>query len=135
MASIDVNSTTSGKRANVVFRRRQAESMQICNVTHHVMRYHMIMIKTFADKETEAVFSDEKSRIVPPDLLKRARRKLFAIDAAKTPEDLRMPPGNRLHQLHGDRAGQYSISVNDQWRICFTFEGGDAFNVELCDYH
>ena len=99
------------------------------------MRYNTDMIKTFANSETELVFSDGKAKSLPPDLLGRARRKLYAIDAAKCIEDLRMPPGNRLHLLKGDRAGQYSISINDQWRICFSFTDGDAFDVELCDYH
>ena len=104
-------------------------------VTCHVMRYNSDMIKSFADNETEAVFSDGKSKVLPAEVLKRARRKLFAIDAAQRVEDLRMPPGNRLHALRGDRAGQYSLSVNDQWRICFAFQDGDAYDVELCDYH
>ena len=99
------------------------------------MRYNTAMIKTFANSETESVFSDGKAKGLPPDLLGRARRKLYAIDAARTVEDLRMPPGNRLHQLKGDRAGQYSLSVNDKWRICFSFSDGDAYDVELCDYH
>ena len=93
------------------------------------------MIKSFANSEAESVFSDGKSKKLPPDLLRRARRKLFAIDAAQRVEDLKMPPGNRLHVLKGNRSGQYSISVNDQWRICFTFKDGDAHDVELCDYH
>ena len=107
----------------------------LLDVTRHVMCYSLAMIKTFANNETESVFSDGRAKTLPPDLLGRARRKLYAIDAAKTLEDLRMPPGNRLHQLKGNRAGQHSISVNDQWRICFTFSEGDAFDVELCDYH
>ena len=99
------------------------------------MRYNAFMIKSFANSETEEVFSDGVSRALPPDVIGRARRKLFAIDAACVIGDLRTPPGNRLHKLAGDRAGQYSISVNDQWRICFEFRGGDAYAVELCDYH
>lgn len=93
------------------------------------------MIETFATDDTESVFSDGMSKSLPPDVLKRARRKLFAIDAASNIEDLRTPPGNRLHALKGDRAGQHAISVNDQWRICFVFDKGDAYDVELCDYH
>ena len=103
----------------------------MCHVTH----YNHLMIKTFANNETESIFSDGKSKALPPELLSRARRKLFALDAAQCLDDLRMPPGNRLHQLKGDREGQHAISVNDQWRICFTFSDGDAFDVELCDYH
>ena len=99
------------------------------------MCYNSGMIKSFANTETEELFSDGVSKALPPDVLRRARRKLFAIDAACTVEDLRNPPGNRLHQLKGDRSGQYAISVNDQWRICFTFENGDACDVEICDYH
>jgi len=93
------------------------------------------MIKSFANPESEELFSSGKSSSLPPDILKRARRKLYAIDAACSVDDLRSPPGNKLHQLKGNRQGQYAISVNDQWRICFAFEGGDAYDVEVCDYH
>lgn len=93
------------------------------------------MIKTFADKHTEQVFADGQSKALPPDVLARARRKLFAVDSAAVVLDLRMPPGNRLHALKGDREGQWALSVNDQWRICFRFEGGHAYDVEICDYH
>ena len=72
---------------------------------------------------------------LPPDIVRRAIRKLDMIDSAHRIDDLRMPPGNRLHSLSGDREGQWAISVNDQWRICFRFEDEDAFDVELCDYH
>ncbi|MHB1324220.1 MAG: type II toxin-antitoxin system RelE/ParE family toxin [Coriobacteriia bacterium] len=75
-----------------------------------------------------------KARRVPPDLAKRAGRKLEQVNAAARVEDLRVPPGNRLHPLVGDRQGQHSISVNDQWRTCFRFEDGDAYDVEFCDY-
>ena len=93
------------------------------------------MIKTFADKHTERLFLDGASKLLPATVAARAIRKLDMVDAAERVEDLRMPPGNRLHRLQGDRFGQYSISVNDQWRICFRFEGTDAFAVEVCDYH
>jgi len=72
---------------------------------------------------------------VPPDIARRALRKLEAVHAASQLDDLRVPPGNRLHALKGDRAGQHAIAVNDQWRVCFRFEKGDAYDVELCDYH
>lgn len=72
---------------------------------------------------------------MPPDVAARAVRKLEQVNAATGVEDLAVPPGNRLHPLEGDRHGQYSISVNDQWRICFRFEDGDAYEVEFCDYH
>lgn len=93
------------------------------------------MIRTFADKDTEELFLHGESKRFPPDVLRRAIRKLDMVDNAFRIDDLRVPPGNRLHALRGDREGQYSISVNDQWRICFRFEGEDAFDVELCDYH
>ncbi len=93
------------------------------------------MIKSFADKQTEQFWVTGTLGHLPPDIERRALRKLSAIDATDQLESLRVPPGNRLHALEGDRAGQHSISVNDQWRVCFRFEDGDAFDVEICDYH
>jgi proteic killer suppression protein len=93
------------------------------------------MIKSFADKHTQELYETGKSKRIPPDVRKRAVRKLDYIDLATRLEDLKVPPGNRLHELETDRKGQYSISVNDQWRICFRFIDGDAFDVELTDYH
>ncbi len=101
----------------------------------HVTQYARLVIKTFADKQTEQFYVTGKSRRVPPDVARRVLRKLTAIDAAEQVELLRVPPGNRLHALGGDRAGQFSVSVSDQWRICFRFEDGDAYDVEICDYH
>ena len=93
------------------------------------------MIKTFADKQTQQLYVIGKARRVPPDMAKRAARKLEQVNAATRVEDLKVPPGNRLHPLEGDRQGQHSIPVNEQWRICFKFEDGDAYEVEFCDYH
>ena len=93
------------------------------------------MIRGFRDDETEKVFRREHSRKLPEDIQRRAHRKLLLLDAAEELEDLRLPPGNRLEQLVGDRAGQHSIRVNDQWRVCFRWEQGDAFEVEITDYH
>jgi proteic killer suppression protein len=93
------------------------------------------MIKTFADKQTHQLYLSEKTKRFPLDVANRAIRKLEYVDLASSLEDLKVPPGNRLHRLEGDRKGQYSISVNDQWRICFRFEDGDAYDVEICDYH
>ena len=93
------------------------------------------MIKTFADKQTQQLYLTGKARRVPPDVAKRAARKLEQVNAATRVEDLKVPPGNRLHPLEGDRQGQHSISVNDQWRICFRWQGSDAFDVEIVDYH
>lgn len=93
------------------------------------------MIKTFADKRTAAIFEGFQVRRLPHEIQGTARRKLKQIDAAATLDSLRVPPGNRLEQLKGNRAGQWSIRINDQWRICFEWVDGDAFNVEIADYH
>jgi proteic killer suppression protein len=93
------------------------------------------MIRSFADRWTEELFVSGRSKRYPPDILKRAVRKLEYVDLTVRLDDLRIPPGNRLHALSGDRAGQHAVSVNDQWRVCFRFADGDAFDVELCDYH
>ncbi len=93
------------------------------------------MIKTFADKHTEALYLTGRSRRLPPDLHQRAVRRLEFLEYAATLDDLKVPPSNRLHALKDDRSGQYSISINDQWRICFTFRDGDAYDVEITDYH
>jgi toxin HigB-1 len=93
------------------------------------------VIKTFADKRTKRLYESGKAKRFPADVAKRAARKLEYVDLAVTLDDLRTPPGNRLHTLEGDRKGQHSISINDQWRVCFRFEDGDAYNVEVCDYH
>lgn len=93
------------------------------------------MIKTFADKRTAAIFEGYQVRRLPREIQENARRKLKQIDAAATLESLRVPPGNRLEALRGDRSGQWSIRINDQWRVCFEWAGGDAFNVEIADYH
>lgn len=92
------------------------------------------MIRSFADKQTAALFAGYLVRALPNQMQNRARAKLFAIDAAKQREDLRIPPGNRLEALHGNRKGEYSIRVNDQWRICFAWRNGEAWNVEIVDY-
>ena len=93
------------------------------------------MIQSFADKVTAAVFRGLVVRRLPHDLQRIARRKLRQLDQARRLEDLRIPPGNRLEALHGDRAGQFSVRVNDQWRPCFVWQDGDAFEVQLTDYH
>lgn len=93
------------------------------------------MIKTFADKHTRDLYATGGSRRFPPDIARRAARKLEYIDLATRLDDLKVPPGNRLHELGRDRKGQHSICVNDQWRICFRFIDGDAYDVEITDYH
>ena len=93
------------------------------------------MIKTFADQHTQALYETGESRRLPPDIVRRAVRKLEYVDLATNLSDLQAPRGNRLHALRGDRLGQHSISVNDQWRLCFCFVDGDAYDVEITDYH
>ena len=93
------------------------------------------MIKTFADKRTQELYLTGKATRCPSDVAARAARKLEHVDLATSLDDLKVPPGNRLHRLEGDREGQHAIAINDQWRICFRFEAGDAYDVEVCDYH
>jgi len=93
------------------------------------------VIRSFTDKDTERLFTTGHSKQLPADLLRRARRKLEYVDLATCLDDLRVPPGNRLHKLEGSRKGQYAIAINDQWRICFRFSEGGAYDVEVTDYH
>ncbi len=93
------------------------------------------MIRSFRDKATERLFEREPMKRMPPSLQRSALRKLLVLDAAESLNDLRAPPGNRLEKLTGDREGQYSIRVNEQWRICFRWSEGDAEDVEITDYH
>lgn len=93
------------------------------------------MIKTFANPETERVWNGERSRKLPPDIQKRALDKLKMLNSARQIDDLSNPPSNRLHDLKAERTGQYSISINRQWRICFVWKDGHAERVEIVDYH
>ena len=93
------------------------------------------MIKTFADKKTHELYRTARSRRFPPGVIKRAVRKLEHLNAAPMLDHLKIPPGNRLHDLGDDPAGQHSISINDQWRICFRWDAGNAYDVEIVDYH
>jgi toxin HigB-1 len=93
------------------------------------------MILSFASKRTAAIWADRMPKGFPTDLAKVSRRKLRALAAAATLEDLRQPPANHLEALAGDRAGQHSIRVNDEWRLCFVWRDGDAYDVEIVDYH
>ena len=93
------------------------------------------MIRSFADKRTAAVFAGYAVRGLPVQIQRRARAKLLAIDSAGRLDDLRVPPGNRLEVLRGDRRGQHSLRINEQWRICFVWDGGEAWEVEIVDYH
>jgi proteic killer suppression protein len=93
------------------------------------------VIRSFGDKDTERLFRRQPVRKLPPAIQRVALRKLRQIDAATSLDDLRVPPGNRLEKLTGDRAGQHSIRINDQWHICFRWSDGDAYEVEIVDYH
>ncbi len=93
------------------------------------------MIKSFRDKETEKVFKREFSKRLPHEIQRRAAMQLISIQFSKDVNDLRIPPANRLEALKGEREGQYSIRINDQWRICFRWIEGNAFDVEIVDYH
>lgn len=93
------------------------------------------MIQSFSDKETAAVFSGYMVRRLPLNMQQVARRKLKQLDAARILDELKIPPGNRLEALKGNRKGQWSIRINDQWRICFVWNNGDADDVQIVDYH
>ncbi|HNV69621.1 MAG TPA: type II toxin-antitoxin system RelE/ParE family toxin [Candidatus Ozemobacteraceae bacterium] len=93
------------------------------------------MIKSFRCKETERLFHREVARRLPSEIIESARMKLEMLDAAEVIEDLRIPPSNHLEKLSGNRAGQYSIRINRQWRVCFRWQSGNAFDVDVADYH
>lgn len=93
------------------------------------------MIKSFRDKETEQLSNREQSRKLPHGIQRTAMRKLWMLDAAINLNDLKVPPGNHLETLRGDRKGQHSIRINQQWRICFYWRNGNAYDVEITDYH
>lgn len=93
------------------------------------------MIRNFVDREAEKIWVGQISRRLPGDIQRVARRKLRMLNNAFAIDDLKLPPGNRLEPLKGDRKGQHSIRVNDQWRICFRWNDGDVYDVEIVDYH
>jgi proteic killer suppression protein len=93
------------------------------------------VIRSFRNEIAVAAWNRQSAKGVPVDILRTAYRKLMQVHNARSLNDLRSPPGNRLEALHGRRKGQHSIRVNDQWRVCFRWSNGDAFDVEVCDYH
>ena len=93
------------------------------------------MIRSFRDRQTENIFRRRRVKGLSQDIQRATLRKLVILDAAESMDDLRVPPGNRLEKLKGNRKGQYSIRVNNQWRICFVWSDGDASHVEFADYH
>jgi toxin HigB-1 len=104
-----------------------------CENKHIV--YDAVMIQSFASDETESLFGTGKSRRLPPEILKRALMRLTQLHAATDIDDMRMPPSNRLEALVGDMVGKWSVRINDRWRLCFRFDSGDAYDVEIVDYH
>jgi toxin HigB-1 len=95
----------------------------------------VLVIKSFKDRETQQIFTRQRSRRLPSDIQQVALRKLRMLNNAHALNDLQVPPANRLEKLAGDRAGQYSIRINDRWRVCFAWRDGDAYDVEIVDYH
>ena len=93
------------------------------------------MVRSFRDSLTRRVFERQRVSRLAADVQRQAHRKLLLLDAANTLEDLRSPPGNRLERLRGDRAGQHSIRINGQWRVCFLWRSDGPYEVEICDYH
>lgn len=107
----------------------------LIRITYHVILNRVNMIATFKNKESEKLWLGESSCKYPPEIQQRALRKLRQLDAAMTMEDLKNPPGNQLEQLEGNRKGFMSIRINKQWRLCFEFTNGKAFEVHIVDYH
>lgn len=128
----------SGGRATVA-EKRGSHYLNVLAVSlvasHNAQRYNRIMIRSFADRETQVIWEGRQSRKLPADIQATARRKLRMLNNARDLIDLRVPPGNRLETLKGTRAGQHSIRINDQWRICFEWNDNAAAEVEIVDYH
>jgi toxin HigB-1 len=122
------------KTARIFLERRTIKDLIAFDITIE-SRYYLTMIKTFGCRETEKIFNGSVSAKLPKDIQRTALRKLTQIHGAATLEFLRVPPANRLEKLGGDRKGQWSIRINDRWRICFRWHEGHAFNVEIIDYH
>jgi proteic killer suppression protein len=106
-------------------------TLDVINARH----YYSSVIRSFKEPEAERIFNREPSRKLPQNIHRSALKKLLVLDAADALDDLRVPPGNRLEKLSGDRKGQNSIRINDQWRVCFRWKNGDALDVEIADYH
>jgi len=116
--------------------RRPCSNSQVVTVdVNNIKRYTRKVIKSFADSRTEEFYISGSSKGVPANIRAVAKRKLFQLEHARTLSDLALPPGNRLEVLRGDREGQYSIRINDRYRLCFRFQSGDAYGVEIVDYH
>ena len=121
-------------RRPATWQRRQPQLLITCCV-NNVLRYYGWVLRSFRDKDTKAIWHRRRSRRLDGPVQRAAWRKLAMLDAAETLTDLLIPPGNRLEKLTGDRAGQYSIRINQQWRICFTWSDAGPEDVEIVDYH
>ncbi len=142
LAASDLKSGASaipppGHAGNIYDIRETVTPGNLCLTNSNAMRYYMClhMIATYRDKDAAKLMSRESSRRLPPNIHKTAYRKLLMLDAATTLDDLKIPPGNQLEKLSKDRVGQYSIRINDQWRICFRWHQGNAHEVEITNYH
>ena len=117
------------------FRRLLVKQSVVALDVNNETRYYSWVVRSFADSQTERLFRRQPVRRFSAEVQRAALRKLFYLDAAERISDPKLPPGNRLEKLRGRRAGQYSIRVSDQWRICFRWRDGDAHDVEITDYH
>ena len=116
-------------------RSRSGRRMGLALATNSGRCYYTAVIRSYRDKDTQAVAERRRVRRLPEDIQRRAQRKLMILNNATNINDLRVPPGNRLEALSGSRDGQHSIRINDQWRICFVWSDGNAYQVEIVDYH
>ena len=120
---------------------RRPGNFLLSSLTYNVLRYITVcvivvaVIRSFNDKRTETIFQGRRAKGLPTEIQQRARRKLRMLGAATVIDDLRIPPSNRLEKMKGDRRGQHSIRINDQWRICFVWRDRYASDVEIVDYH
>jgi proteic killer suppression protein len=134
MPSLQVQDLVVNSRARCLAKPSVKTSLITLDVIN-VVRYVGAVIKGFRDPDAERLFTRQPVRKLGANVQRAALRKLRLLDAAVSLEDLRVPPGNRLEKLKGDRAGRYSIRINEQWRICFAWAAGDAHEVEIVDYH
>ena len=115
--------------------RQQYDELLFVIGTNSELHYHWVMILSYRNRDTQSVSERRRVRTIPEDIQRRAQRKLMILNNAKSVGDLRVPPGNRLESLSGEREGQHSIRMNDQWRIRFIWSDGNAHEVEIVDYH
>lgn len=125
----------TARQPALLLKGQALDSQNITLDVTNAARYYILMIRSFKGKAAERVFARKRHRALSAAVQRAAYRKLLILDAAQTLDDLRIPPGNRLERLRGDREGQHSIRINQQWRICFRWRSGNAHDVEIVDYH